>query len=453
MKILPAFVLSAALLPVASAPAQLAPKLAIAKIIITPTLAVKNQPAAAAPDTQPSAPLDLTGVWNGETHSNGKVFPFVLTITKPADGAQYAELKNIKRGNDFHSTSVSCRDDHVTVTFGEGGKSQFLDGRFDAANNRLVMLWNNGGGNSRLVLQRSQLVSAGKPSAGTVAPVVALEAVTHSLEMQISDQFAAEHRFTLLEGDELEAAVPPPEKGNYNLKDAATAEHFRRAGVRYVLLTTVEDMKNETVNRAQGRVAYETASGVSVGVRESSRKEAIHTGAHADIATQGKFEEHRVIDQNVYLLVRCRLLDAATGEVLDSASHTFTTNRTYIALAAGAKEVSASDLFETAARVLAGRIATRERELLFPVTVLEKTETEITFNLGADAGVKMGQVFDVVAAGKILKDPTTGEPLGRDDQIVGRAAVTQLQPKFSKAKIWEDHGIATGNLLRRVSGN
>jgi len=329
--------LSAAVMVCVVAPAQTAPKLALAGVSVAPTLAEKNHILTATDAASPAAALDLTGVWNGETHFNRKPWPFVLTVTKAADGAQYAELKNIKRGNDYHSTSVACRDGHVTITFAEGGGSQFLDGRYDATNNRLVMLWNSGGGNARLVLERSQLMSSSAQTGGTVAPVVSLDAITHALEMQLADRFGAEHLFTVLEGDDLNNAVPRADNHPYNLKNAATADNFRKAGVRYLLVTSLEDMKNETVDRAQGRLGYQTASGSSASASEGSRREKARAAAHAEIATEGKFDAHRVIDQNVYLLVRCRLFDAGTGELLDSASHTFTTNRTYIALAAGTK--------------------------------------------------------------------------------------------------------------------
>jgi hypothetical protein len=215
------------------------------------------------------------------------------------------------------------------------------------------------------------------------------------------------------------------------------------------LITTLEDLKNETVDKAQGRVAYETANGNSQSVRMNSKKESARAAAHSAIDTQGKFDAHRVIQQSIYLLVRCRLFNAGTGEILDSASYAFTTNRTYIALAEGTKEVSASDLFEVAAKNLAERIATREREMVFPITVLAKDEKEITINCGADAGLKPGQIFNVYAVGKELKDPTSGESLGHDEQLVGRVAISDLQPKFSKAKVWEDKGIMIGNFLRR----
>ena len=102
---------------------------------------------------------------------------------------------------------------------------------------------------------------------------------------------------------------------------------------------------------------------------------------------------------------------------------------------------------------MANRIVIREREALYPLSVLEKEGKEITLNCGSDAGLKAGQVLNVYAVGKELKDPVTGETLGHDEQLVGRVSISQLQPKFAKAKIWEDTGIVTGNILRRAPGN
>ena len=434
--------------------AQSLPKLAIARVTSSSSVSKQFEiPAAADAGTAPEQPADLTGVWNGETHTGKKAFPFVLTITKAADGSQYAELKNIKRGNDFHSTLVSCSGDHVTIKFSEGSKSQFLDGKLDPGNTQMQMNWNNGEGDSRMVLERAQTMSNGKQTGGTVAPVVTLDAISHALETQLTDQFNAEHTFDIMEPDDLASAIPRAENQTYNLYDIAVARQFTGAGIHYLLVTSIEDLKNETVDRAQGRVAYETANGSAASVRASSRQETAQAAAHSAVATQGKFEAHRVIDQNIYLVVRSRLFDAATGGLLDSSSQTFTTNRTYIALADGAKEVSASDLFEAAAKNLAERIAMREREAIFPIAVLTKDDKEITINCGADAGLKTGQLLDVYAVGKELKDPNTGESLGNDEQLVGRVTVSETQPKFCKAKVWEDDGITIGNLVRRDKAN
>ena len=85
--------------------------------------------------------------------------------------------------------------------------------------------------------------------------------------------------------------------------------------------------------------------------------------------------------------------------------------------------------------------------------MLEKAEKEVTINCGSDAGLKAGQVLNVFAVGKELKDLVTGEVLGHDEKFVGRVFIIQLQPKFAKAKIWDDNGIVMGNILRRDQGN
>jgi len=422
------FVVTASLV----APAQSLPKLAIAGVTASSAVAKQFDVPVADAEKPAAGPVDLAGVWNGTSHSSGKAFPFVLTVTRAADGSQYAELKNIKRNNDFHSTSVACSGNHVTITFGAGGKSEFLDGRLDPGNRRMQMNWNNGGGRSRLVLEKSQMMSSGSQTGGTVAPVVSLDFITHALATELADRFAAEHSFNILEEDDLQSVIPLKENETYNLKNPEHARQFKRAGINYLLVTSLEDVKNETVDKAQGRVAYETGQ----------------TAAHSAIDTQGKFDAHRVIQQSVYLLVRCRLFNVDTGELLDSSSQTFSTNRTYIALAAGNKEVSASDLFEAGAGTLAARIMAREREAVFPITVLSKDGKEITINCGADAGMKPGQIYNVCTTGKELKDPATGEPLGFDEQVVGRVTIHELQPKFSKATVWEDNGISVGNFLR-----
>ncbi len=61
-----------------------------------------------------------------------------------------------------------------------------------------------------------------------------------------------------------------------------------------------------------------------------------------------------------------------------------------------------------------------------------------------------GQVYDVYVTGKEIKDPVSGEVLGHDENRVGRVTLTDLQPKLSKARIWEDKGITVGAILRRA---
>ena len=62
----------------------------------------------------------------------------------------------------------------------------------------------------------------------------------------------------------------------------------------------------------------------------------------------------------------------------------------------------------------------------------------------------MGDLFNVFAVGKELKDPDTGEVLGRQEVKMGKARVTQVNPKTSLAELTEDLGVTDGAVLRRV---
>jgi hypothetical protein len=429
--------------------AQTIPKLAVAGVSVSPTLAKRYNISTVA-DT--NSPVDLQGVWNGTTHSKGHVFPFVLTITKASNGSEYAEFKNVKRGNSFHSTSVSCAGSHVTINFNEGG-SQLLDGNLNASHSTMPMRWRNGPGISHLVLARAQMLSDSKLSAGTVAPPVDLDAISQTLDVQLDDHFEAEHMFAVMESDDLESAIPSRENEPYNVKDLETAGQFKKAGISYLLVTTLEELKSDTVDKAQGSVAYQTGAANLQARGKNSRNGNEFTVSASAQKTQGKFDQHRVIEQDVYLTVRCRLFDVASGNLLDSANYSFATNRTYIALAEGSKEVSSVDLFDVAAKNISAWAVARELGAIFPITVLEKNDKEITINRGSDSGLQVGQVYNIYAVGKEIKDPTTGEVLGNDETIIGRASISELQPKFSKAKIWADNGITSGAILRRATAN
>jgi hypothetical protein len=87
-------------------------------------------------------------------------------------------------------------------------------------------------------------------------------------------------------------------------------------------------------------------------------------------------------------------------------------------------------------------------ETAFPIQVLEKDKNELTINRGSDTGIQVGQVYTIEIVGKEIKDPGTGEVLGREEIPVGKAAIDELHPKFSKARVLYDSGIENGAILR-----
>ena len=52
-------------------------------------------------------------------------------------------------------------------------------------------------------------------------------------------------------------------------------------------------------------------------------------------------------------------------------------------------------------------------------------------NLGASAGIKLGDKFNVISVGEALIDPDTGKTLGADERQTGNGSVVEVQPEFA----------------------
>lgn len=75
---------------------------------------------------------------------------------------------------------------------------------------------------------------------------------------------------------------------------------------------------------------------------------------------------------------------------------------------------------------------------------------EITINAGSLLGVSEGNKFDVYRITKIIKDPETGEILGKKTTKVGMIRVTSVDEKFSIAEVIEGSDFQTGDIVREI---
>lgn len=74
---------------------------------------------------------------------------------------------------------------------------------------------------------------------------------------------------------------------------------------------------------------------------------------------------------------------------------------------------------------------------------------EIYVNVGAEAGLQVGQTFDVVRKGKVITDPDTGEVLGADETKVGQIKVVEVKgPRLSLCSVVSGSGFKTGDILK-----
>jgi hypothetical protein len=73
---------------------------------------------------------------------------------------------------------------------------------------------------------------------------------------------------------------------------------------------------------------------------------------------------------------------------------------------------------------------------------------EVILNAGSELGVGVGDVFEVFAVTRIIKDPETGAVLGKRTAKIGTIKVTDVEKKFATASVIEGEGFAAGAIVR-----
>ena len=237
--------------------------------------------------------------------------------------------------------------------------------------------------------------------------------------------------------------LPAPAAPAVDFKNPGIVTRLRQAGVNHLLATSLEDYSDQTLEMRRSKdYHYQTyQAGTAYG----------RSGYNvAALATQGGLDPEVWQRQIIRLTVRCQLFDVATGELKKSANKTFSIPRDFVAVAVGKNQLSTADLFEAAARQVSDWEEALVANEVFPIKILVKHNQEVTISRGAEANLKVGQVYEVKVKGDVIKDPDTGKVLGYDIQTVGRVTITQLEPQFSHAKILEDSGIVVGAMLSPV---
>ena len=121
--------------------------------------------------------------------------------------------------------------------------------------------------------------------------------------------------------------------------------------------------------------------------------------------------------------VTFRIIDVATGQIkfadsIDEISHTST------------KGVSVSAV----ARSLASKAGDIILNAIYPLRVESVHGEKIYIGQGGST-LHIGDEFQLVRLGSVLKDSYTGESLGREEEIVGAVKITQVQSKQSQGVI------------------
>ncbi|MCH8274153.1 MAG: hypothetical protein IH851_05125 [Armatimonadetes bacterium] len=75
---------------------------------------------------------------------------------------------------------------------------------------------------------------------------------------------------------------------------------------------------------------------------------------------------------------------------------------------------------------------------------------EIYINAGAGMGVRPGDRFDISRVIRVIRDPETGEVLGKREATIGVIEVSEVEEKFSVAKVISGDGFEVGDIVREA---
>ena len=171
----------------------------------------------------------------------------------------------------------------------------------------------------------------------------------------------------------------------------------------------------------------------------------------------------RVGSQKMDAAIDARLINTTTGEIVwaDTASESTSDSSVYVAGVGGGVEDQRK--LDRVLRPVVVKLAASMGKADAPTSGLggasdasgvagkiAKVEGGSVFlNVGAEAGIKEGDAFDVYRVGNVIKDPDTGEVLGADETKVGRVKVTKVMgARLSSASVVSGSGFKPGDTIK-----
>jgi curli biogenesis system outer membrane secretion channel CsgG len=238
--------------------------------------------------------------------------------------------------------------------------------------------------------------------------------VTEAFDSQLIAKVNDTRKFDIVGRSDLKDVLKEQELGQSGNVDAKTAAQAGKlTGAKYLLVTTIDDFEDSTE-----RMEFKSLN--KVGIKRKIRIDAV-----------------------------AKIYDSTTGKMLESANIKTEKKDDRADDTSLDKNAELTDaLLLQVVQETAQRVATHVADVIFPVRVLAKRDTQVTINRGEGGGVEMGQVWNVYALGEELIDPDTKESLGREEMLVGKVKISNITPKTSSADIMEDTGINKGAILR-----
>ena len=248
------------------------------------------------------------------------------------------------------------------------------------------------------------IAAATEVAAEAEGRAVGLARLQEAIEARLATDLAATRKFTMVTRSRLDTVLAEQSlaaSGFIDADDPSTARSLRVAGVRWLAVPRIVDFEDMTRTRRfdgiERTVERRTIRlGLSVEILDTT------TGVVGETATVS-IERSNAADEN----------DRAMPKGGDA------TNRLIGEVAAEASAMVTCRVLDTA----------------YPASVLAVGSGVVTFNRGDGGCVEQGSTWIVSSRGEPLIDPDTGETLGYDETERGAVVVSNVGPRFSRARL------------------
>jgi hypothetical protein len=238
------------------------------------------------------------------------------------------------------------------------------------------------------------------------------EQMSQSLMEQFNNSIQATRKFQVVVRSDLNDLITDDDKARALNPDKQKG--FNLAETKYLTVLTVDDYDDQTQRLDQ------------------------------------KLSNTTLTKRTIRLSLITKVYETASGKLLESTSKSISSTEAQQRFNEASTDAEITDaLIRTVVKDAADWAATQIVDVIFPVKIITKNDKSVTVNRGEGSGMVVDQVWRVFAVGKELIDPDTKEVLGKEEAEIGKVRVTDVLPKFSKASILEDRGIAEGALLRK----
>ena len=217
-------------------------------------------------------------------------------------------------------------------------------------------------------------------------------------------------KFTVLEREKLELILREQGLASAGAVDAQTAAKVGRLlGVKYILTGGIDKFAINTTRGGIGAIGIGgnmTQADATVNIRfidTTTAERVIAIAADGQVKKGGGFVRGTSLSRDAEWGIASEAIEKASKAVV-----TKLTTGNYLAKIGSA----------AGSAVAEGRIIKVDGQRAW-------------INLGASAGLKVGDKFNIVAVGEELIDPDTGAKLGAEEKQTGSGEVTDVQEKFA----------------------